>query len=59
MGGGEGAEQSRVTLLDAMRCALLPVPLPPQAGAVAWAEAACGEAHSAATTTDGTVFTWG
>ena len=44
VGGGEGAEQSGVTLLDAMRCALLPVPLPPPAGAVAWAEAACGEA---------------
>ena len=36
-----------VTLLDAMRCALMPVPVPPPSGAVAWGQAACGEVHSA------------
>ena len=34
------------TLLDAMRCALMPVAVPPPSGAVAWGEAACGEVHS-------------
>ena len=36
-----------VTLLDAMRCALMPVAVPPPSGAVAWGQAACGEVHSA------------
>ena len=46
-------------VLDAMRCALMPVAVPPPSGAVAWGEAACGEAHSAALTSDGGVLTWG
>ena len=37
----------------------MPVAVPPPSGAVAWGEAACGEAHSAALTSDGGVLTWG
>jgi alpha-tubulin suppressor-like RCC1 family protein len=36
--------------LDAMRRALMPVDVPRPSGAVAWGEAACGEAHSAYST---------
>lgn len=46
--------------LDAMRCALSPIPLaPPGGGCEGWAAVACGEAHSAAVSTGGHLFTWG
>ena len=64
LGLGEPPADGSGGVLDAMRCALTPHPLPPPpGGAGAWrgtaSGLACGEVHSACLTRDGELMVWG